>query len=168
MKGTIKSKNSKGWGQAQIGTSSLVLIFTVLALVIFSTLSLSSARVDQQLAEKTAQYIAAYYKADALGEETLRDINRRLEESEMFSGTNGEYLERIRFLYEDKVDTAGGILTYRIPMGEDQHLLVELKLLPLETARQTAKNYTIQKWVVQNSQEYEIDDRLPVWNGEEL
>ena len=117
MKGTIKSKNSKGWGQAQIGTSSLVLIFTVLALVIFSTLSLSSARVDQRLAEKTAQHVDAYYKADGLGEETLRDINRRLEESEMFSGTNGEYLERIRFLYEDKVDTAGGILTYRIPMG---------------------------------------------------
>jgi hypothetical protein len=66
------------------------------------------------------------------------------------------------------VDTAGGILAYQIPMGEEQLLLVELKLLPLETARQTAKNYTIQKWVVQNSQEYEIDDRLPVWNGEEL
>lgn len=168
MKGTIKSKKSKGWVQAQIGTSSLVLIFTVLALVIFSTLSLSSARVDQRLAEKTAQYVDAYYKADALGEETLRDINRRLEETEMFSGTNREYMERIRFLFEDKVDMAGGILAYRIPMGEEQLLLVELKLLSLEAARQTDKNYTIQKWVVQNRQEYEIDDRLPVWNGEEL
>lgn len=168
MKGMIKSKNSKGWGQAQIGTSSLVLIFTVLALVIFSTLSLSSARVDQQLAEKTAQYIAAYYKADALGEETLRDINRRLEESEMFSGSNADYLERIRYLFEDKVDTVKGTLTYGIPMSEEQQLVVELKLLSLEKARQTDKNYVIQKWVVQNSQDYEIDDRLPVWNGEEL
>lgn len=168
MKGTIKSKNSKGWGQAQIGTSSLVLIFTVLALVIFSTLSLSSARVDQRLAEKTAQHVEAYYQADALGEESLRDINRRLEETEMFSGTNGDYLERIRFLYDDKLDLTKGILSYRIPMGEEQFLLVELKLLSLEAARQTDKNYTIQKWVVQNSQEYEIDDRLPVWNGEEL
>lgn len=168
MKGTIKSKNSKGWGQAQIGTSSLVLIFTVLALVIFSTLSLSSARVDQRLAEKTAQHVEAYYQADALGEESLRDINRRLEETEMFSGTNGDYLERIRFLYDDKLDLTKGTLSYRIPMGEEQFLLVELKLLSLEAARQTDKNYTIQKWVVQNSQEYEIDDRLPVWNGEEL
>jgi 50S ribosomal subunit-associated GTPase HflX len=168
MKGMIKSKNSKGWGQAQIGTSSLVLIFTVLALVIFSTLSLSSARVDQQLAEKTAQYITAYYKADALGEETLRDINRRLEESEMFSGSNADYLERIRYIFEDKVDTVKGTLTYGIPMSEEQQLVVELKLLSLEEARQTDKNYTIQKWVVQNSQEYEIDDRIPVWNGEEL
>lgn len=168
MKGMIKSKNSKGWGQAQIGTSSLVLIFTVLALVIFSTLSLSSARVDQELAEKTAQYITAYYKADALGEETLRDINRRLEESEMFSGSNADYLERIRYLFEDKVDTVKGTLTYGIPMSEEQQLVVELKLLSLEEARQTDKNYTIQKWVVQNSQEYEIDDRIPVWNGEEL
>ena len=58
--------------------------------------------------------------------------------------------------------------TIRWLYSEEQHLLVELKLLPLEAARQTAKNYTIQKWVVQNSQEYEIDDRLPVWNGEEL
>ena len=86
----------------------------------------------------------------------------------MFSGSNADYLERIRFLFEDKLDTSRGTLTYEIPMSEEQQLVVELKLLSLEEARQTDKNYTIQKWVVQNSQEYEIDDRIPVWNGEEL
>ncbi len=163
-----KSKSSGGWSRAQIGTSSLVLIFTVLALVIFSTLSLSSARTDQRLAEKNAAYVEAYYRADGMGEELLRDVNRQLEEAEIFSGTDAAYLERIRFLFGDRADAGQRLLTYGIPMGEEQTLLIQLRLLPLAEARQTSKNYEIRAWRVQNVQEYQVDDRLPVWDGEAI
>lgn len=53
-----------------VGTTSLVLIFAVLALVVFAMLSYISANAQWKLAEKMAERMTAYYMDQELSEET--------------------------------------------------------------------------------------------------
>ena len=56
--------NENQWGgRANIGMSSLILIFIVLCLTVFGLLSLSSAGSDWKLARKNAEAVRGYYKA---------------------------------------------------------------------------------------------------------
>ena len=57
-----------------IGTVSIVLIFSVLCLTIFSVLTLVSARNEFKLAEKAADSAMLYYSAEMLAAERLHEI----------------------------------------------------------------------------------------------
>lgn len=165
MKGKIRQKRGYGWGQVQIGTSSLVLIFTVLALVVFATLSLSSARMDQNLAEKTRQHVVEFYAGDGKAEEKLRDINIHLNQLKEKSLDQTSYVEAIEQGYSQSYDASNNQIHYTIDLNSEQLLLVRLELLPLEEAMGSDKNYRIHGWLVQNKVDYEIDDSIPVWDG---
>ncbi|MEG1931132.1 MAG: hypothetical protein RR131_08335, partial [Anaerovorax sp.] len=65
----------KNVGGVQIGTSFLVLIFVVLALVAFSVLSLMSALSDHRLTEKNQAAVRDFYVADSVAEEKLAEID---------------------------------------------------------------------------------------------
>jgi len=125
----------KGWGQVQIGTSSLVLIFTVLALTVFSTLSLASARSDLMLAEKNRQAVMDYYQADGEAEIKLRDFEKN-----------------------PGMDT----VSYMVSAGAEQFLSVELEPVG-ELA--DGRHYKIVSWRIQNKVDYQVYDELPVWDG---
>ena len=56
-----------------IGTASLVLIFTVLALIIFAMLSYTSANAQWKKAEKMAERMTAYYTGQELPEDVMED-----------------------------------------------------------------------------------------------
>ena len=47
-----------------VGSASIVAIFAVLCLTVFAVLTLSTAVSEQRLAEKSAQAVEDYYKAD--------------------------------------------------------------------------------------------------------
>ena len=64
-----KEKHSFG---LSIGSSSILMVFVVLCLTTFATLSLVSANADYKLSRKTAD--AAYYALDAAGERMLSDL----------------------------------------------------------------------------------------------
>ena len=54
--------------KANIGSSSLILIFIVLCLVTFSVLSLGNAKREDALSRRSADSVQEYYRADAAGE----------------------------------------------------------------------------------------------------
>lgn len=56
-----------------IGTASLVLIFTVLALIIFAMLSYTSANAQWKMAEKMAERMTAYYTGQEMPEDMMED-----------------------------------------------------------------------------------------------
>ena len=58
----MKDKNSRT-PILNIGTSSLLIIFVILCLVVFAALALSSAKSDLQFSEDLAQRKTAYYEA---------------------------------------------------------------------------------------------------------
>ena len=61
----------KKFNLTSVGGSSILTIFGVLMLIVFALLSLSTARADWNLADRTWQAKEAYYKADREAEEIL-------------------------------------------------------------------------------------------------
>jgi len=137
---------------ANIGTSSLILIFIVLCLVTFGLLSLSNAKSDWNLAAKNKDAVAAYYEADAKGVEFVAMVDGIVRET-------GGQPDRLKAALNDYYREESGVIATEIPMDFGQVLCVEL---------QYAENldYEILTWKVYNQDEYEIDDSLPVWTGE--
>ncbi|MBQ0018409.1 MAG: hypothetical protein KBS63_04240 [Clostridiales bacterium] len=52
---------------SNIGIASLLVVFLVLCLVVFATLSLSTALNDYSQSQKQAQHVTEYYEGDANG-----------------------------------------------------------------------------------------------------
>ena len=61
-----------------IGTASIILIFIILCLAVFSLLSLSDGNSALVLARRRADSVTAYYQADAMGQEFIRPPSRLL------------------------------------------------------------------------------------------
>ena len=66
-------ENNKG-GITTVGISSLLTIFAVLCLVVFTLLTVSSARAAQTLSDKAAASVLNYYQADLEAEKTLAQL----------------------------------------------------------------------------------------------
>ena len=70
-----------------IGTASIILIFIILCLAVFSLLSLSDGNSALVLARRRADSVTAYYQADAMGQEFIQaavsalDGNKSMEEA---------------------------------------------------------------------------------------
>lgn len=58
-----------------MGITSIIAILVILVLVVFSTLSLITAKADLTLSEKTAENIETYYTADSKGEVILSQLS---------------------------------------------------------------------------------------------
>lgn len=56
------------------GISSIILIFMILCLAVFSLLSISDAKSALSFAERYADSVQEYYKADAEGQAFIRDF----------------------------------------------------------------------------------------------
>ena len=123
---------------AVIGGSSLLVIFAVLCLTVFSLLSLATVRADGKIGDSAAASVAAYYAADCRAEALLA----RLRAGEMPEGVTEE----------------NGIYSYRCPISDTQALWVQVEL--------TDTDYTVLRWQAMPADTRQADDSLPVWNGE--
>lgn len=139
--------------KVNIGSASLILIFIVLCLSVFGLLSLTSARSDLALAQKNAQAVQGYYEADTQGEAFLQMADQALQRCE-----NEEQLQAALGSYY-QADT--GMAVTDIVMERGQVLHIELALDPAR------KRYEVKTWKVFNAEEYEIDDSMPIWAGNE-
>lgn len=86
------------------GISSIILIFLILCLSVFSLLSISDAKSALSFAERHAASVQAYYEADAAGQAFIRDCRKS----------------------SLAPDSASGTITHEIPIGSGQMLFIEL------------------------------------------
>lgn len=146
--------------KANIGSSSLILIFIVLCLVTFGMLSLSAARNELDLADRSGAAVREYYRADGEGEEFYRLVAEKAAEAcKAFPDLKDrrQYLaQELGEFYQQDRDAA----VTTIPMERAQALYVELFLSMEDKSRVTVK-----KWKVIQTEDYEIDDSMPVWTG---
>ena len=77
-----KKRESNSPGFINMGTSLLLVVFLVLALVVFAVLSLSSAQADKNIVDRQVGASENYYRALEDSEELLGDIDRLLAENE--------------------------------------------------------------------------------------
>lgn len=137
-----------------IGTASIILIFIILCLSIFSLLSLSDAKSAAVFAERRAASVQSYYRTDREGQAMIRSASRLIRggaaptviteslKTELPEGSLISLSESGSFVCE-------------LPMSAGQSLHIELD----------KTDASVLSYYVYISEEYAIDDRLPVWEG---
>lgn len=120
-----------------VGASSLLVIFAVLCLTVFSLLSISTVQADRQLADHTANAITGYYLADSQAELILARLR------------SGEFPENVQ--------EENGVYKYYCTISDTQALAVEVAV--------TGSSYRILRWQAVSTTDWQADDRLPVWDG---
>lgn len=130
-------KKANGISPPAVGASSLLVIFAVLCLTVFSLLSISTVQADRQLSDRAANAITGYYRADSQAELILAQLR---------SG-----------LLPENVQEENGVYSYYCTISDTQALAVEVAV--------TGSSYQILRWQAISTTDWQADDRLPVWDG---
>lgn len=145
--------------KANIGSSSLILIFIILCLVTFGLLSLSNSKSDWNLAAKNADAVQTYYNADGQGVDFLRMADqtvRTIWTQTLDPQDRKEKLkEQLKGFYQDESDT----VQTDIPMDFGQVLHIALQF-------DENADYRILSWKVYNQDVYDIENKISVWDGQ--
>lgn len=111
----------KTFSPPMVGGSSLLIIFAVLCLTVFTLLALGTVQADCRLSEASLQAVTDYYAADLQAE----TIFAQLRAGEIPQGVlqqDTDSTDRLR----DTSLAAGTIYTYSCPISDTQVLMVEL------------------------------------------
>lgn len=129
------------------GAVSLVMIFAVLCLTVFSVLTLSTAVGESKLAQATAQHTVDYYAADAQATGIAAQLRQ---------GSRAEMIDGIAVVYT--TGEHGEQAAFAVPAGENQTLSVVLLL--------QNQSYDILKWELEYSGDWQADQSIAVWDGD--
>ena len=141
----MSKKQNMGLG---VGGSSLLMVFIIVCLTTFATLSLVSANADDKLSVKTAQAVSAYYAADGRAVERLYQIDQLLLQGQA---------EQIAAQGLAK-QTADGY-TFDEALSDRQTLKVSLAVQNGQCV--------ITAWRVENTREWSGDSQLlDIWDGQ--
>lgn len=135
-----------------IGIPSIVLIFMVLCLSVFSLLSISDARSALIFAKKHADTVQMYYEADSNAQILIRDYRNHY----LKTKNPADALSIVSISLPDgghAVLGESGFPIFEVPLNSEQTLHVELNSHGTE----------ILSYYVYNNTDYDIDSELPVW-----
>ena len=133
-----------------VGSASIVLVFAVLCLTVFSLITYVVAGNDKALVEAKAGLVTGYYEADALAEQILHDL--------ISSDT-----------------TPDNIRGVEINTGFDENLGVETTYFFCHVSDVKAlyvnlmihdDSFDILSWRMYDTDMWEFDDSMNVWLGE--
>jgi len=133
-----------------VGSASIVLIFAVLCLTIFSLITFVVAGNDKALVDAKAEMVTGYYEADTLAELILADILAAEIIPDEIRGVkiNTGFDERLSketvYFFCDISDTKA--LYVNLAVGND--------------------SFDILSWRMYDKGEWEIDDSTNIWTGE--
>ena len=128
---------SKREAPPAVGGSSLLVIFAVLCLTIFSLLSLSTVQADRRLAKVSQTAVQNFYAADTEAELTLAKLRQGI--------------------VPDGVISDGNTYSYQCGISDVQTLSVQVYV--------DENYYEILSWKVVSTAEWEEDDSLNLWDG---
>ena len=132
-----------------IGSASIVLVFAVLCLSIFTMVSLLTALTEDSLITTEIQLVEAFYAADTVAEMVLAEILAAEILPENIRGIDIE-------AYWDW-DTMTEIVSFVSPITDTKELYVVVAI--------GLYGYEILSWRMFNIGEWQADDRLNVWQG---
>ncbi len=149
----MAERKKESFAPPALGGSSLLVVFAVLALTVFALLSLSTVRADVRLGDAAAQAVSGYYEADCKAQEILA----RLRNGEKAP----EEVELALFIAE-RVDSGETYYEYAVPISDTQELQAEVLVDPADGS------YSVLRWQAVAVGEWEPDDSLNVWDGEDI
>lgn len=148
--------NERKTAGVNIGGASIIMVFSVLCLTIFSVLTLVSANAESLLANKSAKVISDFYKADEQATEKLANVYQIIDEQSNLQNIKTD-VEKISkdVLVEEK---SGALYIYYFEIIDDnQQLNVAL--------RTDGKKVDIVNWKIENTDQWEPDNGLGLWQG---
>ncbi len=123
-------------GGINVGTSSVLTAFVLLAMVSFAALTYLSAYSDLTLSQQTAERTSEYYEANRLAELYMANIEGLLSKHVKTCRNAGDYYEGIPELFKDNDSIITSeeahrddpvTLSYTVPMNDSLTLFVTLK-----------------------------------------
>jgi len=113
-----KKKESFG---TSMGVSSVIAILVILVLVVFAALSITTAKADLTLSQKSAWGIQAYYEADAAAVEMMAEI------AVAIAAADDWRAELIKNGYNVSSAEGGALISYTVTVDRNRNLNVELR-----------------------------------------
>ena len=139
--------NKSGIG---VGSASIVLVFAVLCLTIFSLITYVVAGNEKALTDAKAELVTGYYEADAAAELILAEILNADSIPEKVQGVG---------IYSGWDEKLGAETTYfHYPVSDIKALYVNVLIRD--------DSFDILSWRMYDTDDWEIDDSVNVWTGE--
>ena len=132
-----------------IGTASLLLVFIVLCLVTFATLSIVSSNADYKLSKKVAERTTAYYEACNTAQDNIAALDNTLRKMYDSSADETAYFQ-----------TVGKSKSFAVPISDIQTLSVTVNILYPSSSE--GSFYEIKAWQVLTTGDLEYDNSLNV------
>ncbi len=148
----MKSRNG---GFSGAGISSLMIVFTVLALAIFTLLDLLTVRQDLSMSRKYSAAQEEYYAADTLAVQKLSQLNTLISENSdpkllKFAAENAGFT----------VSDDGQTISWRSDINDAQYIECEAVITDGEAQ--------VTEWRTMHTDAYAHEDSLPIWDGSTL
>lgn len=139
-------KRSTNFG-INIGTSSLLLVFVILCLVSFATLSIVSANADRKLSSKVIDRSKAYYQVCNEANVKLEDIDKSLRNVYESGVSRDEFYAQV-----------GTTISFCVEVSDIQVLSVSADI---EYPKEPGDSfYTITCWSLETTGSLELDESL--------
>lgn len=133
--------NENKYPLTNIGVISLMMIFIVLTMIIFSTLTLTTAINHSTQTSKYADHITEYYKANNKAEEKISLIEDAL--------MNDDYYNVLK---EEGIEIKNDTYSFIETINDKQSLSVTVKI--------TYPSYSIAQWQTVYTSEWEADNSV--------
>lgn len=160
-----------------VGGSSILVIFVLLCLTTFATLSLVSANADMKLTARAAESTKEYYAADSAAEETLAVIGDCLNKAYInclsksspdTDDSEAYFAEAYRLVSESAADVSfdGREISYIVPVNQGQELHVTL--LAAYPDKPGGPVLERRQWRVVNTSDWQsFDEGFELWGGDD-
>lgn len=133
--------NKKNNVFSHFGFSTILVIFIMLCMATFATLSLLSANSDYKLSKKAADKTTGYYKADTIARNYLYNADMYLAQTDTKAYSENEYFQQMSVLIDNieipdgmnkndiTYDEHNGVLSFSVFISDNQSLYVSVQLL---------------------------------------
>ena len=134
-----------------VGSASIIMVFAVLCLTIFSVLSFTTTSTDLRLSRRASKSIADFYIAEYKAEEKVLQISQQLKK-------DGN-LDNLRLQSGDfDLDAKEYTIQFTEPVDDRRMLLVELTF-------DADNTITITRWNLLASGDWFPSSSIDVWGG---
>jgi len=137
-------------GGLGVGSASIILVFAVLSLTIFSLITFVVSENDRALVEAQSNMVVAYYRADSAAERIVAEI--------LDMDSIPETVQNINIVthwdYERQAESA----RFLYPINDISALYIHLVL--------REETFDILSWRMYSIDDWIVDDSLPVWQGD--
>ena len=140
------NENKGGIG---VGSASIVLVFAVLCLTVFSLITYVVASNDKALVDAEARLVTGFYEADALAERVIAEI---LESGLVPGNVQGVDIES---QWDDFLGAE--LVEFTCPISEKKALYVRLAVYE--------NSHDVLSWQMYDTDQWDFNDRLNVWPG---